>query len=236
MGRNPRVFIPDFPIHVVQRGHDRQPVFRRSSDYSYYLDNLEEAKTKLGVCVYAYCLMSNHVHLVLAPGIEPHAISVLMKTVAARQTRYTNKRRDRSGTLWEGRFKASLIDTDRYLLACMRYVDLNPTRAAIVNVPEDYEWSSYRAHVGLEYTTIVDMPTTYRKLGRTDAERFHAYRDLVVAGVSESEIRLIRSAVTRNQLTGESGFIDEVAAKTGLQIETRGRGRPRMNSTASRGK
>lgn len=230
MGRNPRIFLPDYPIHVVQRGHDRRAVFCRSSDHAYYLDNLVEAKAKFGICVYAYCLMSNHVHLILAPCNEPSAISALMKTIAARQTRYSNKRLGRSGTLWEGRFKASLIDTDRYLLACMRYVDLNPVRAAIVDAAEDYEWSSYRAHAGFKSSSIVDIPDSFRKLGGTDIERYQAYKDLVTAGSSDSEIALIRSALQRNQLTGGSGFMRKVAAKTGMRIEARGRGRPPKNA------
>lgn len=230
MGRNPRIFLPDFPTHVVQRGHDKQDVFTSPVDYIYYLNNLVEAKTRLNVRVYAYCLMTNHVHLILAPSIDACAISTLMKTIAARQTRYANKRLERSGTLWEGRFKASIIDTDRYLLACMRYVDLNPVRAAIVDTPQSYKWSSYRTHVGLTNDGVTDMPDTFRQLGVTNRDRFHAYKDLVAAGTSDTEISLIRSAVQRNQLTGDFAFVERVATKTGRQIEPRGRGRPSKSS------
>ena len=147
MPRYPRLFLPDIPLHVVQRGHNKKPVFGEPADYRYYLDNLIEKKNELGIRVFGYCLMTNHVHLIVMPGKQVENISRLMRVLAARQTRRVNKRESRSGTLWEGRFKASLVDSDAYLLACYRYVDLNPVRAGIAETPEGSEFTSLRARL-----------------------------------------------------------------------------------------
>lgn len=226
MPRPTRLFLPDTPLHIVQRGHDRQPVFIQTRDYRYYLDNLEEAKSKLDIQVYAYCLMTNHVHLIVAPGDDVSGVSKLMRIVAARQTRFANKLENRSGTLWEGRFKASLIDTDAYLLACCRYVDLNPVRANIVAAPADYRWSSYRCHTLTQESMWLDEHPTFKDLGHSAAERAKAYREFVANGVCDAELRLIRTAVRRNQLTGNKAFRDTVARRTGRRISSQGRGRP----------
>ena len=147
MPRKARVILPNMPHHIVQRGHNRQVVFVEDQDYLYYLDNLSEWKAKLECKIYAFCLMTNHVHLVVDPGNDPNSLSLLMKRVAGRQTRLVNKLESRTGSLWESRFKSSAIETDRYLLACCRYVELNPVRAGMVSSPIDYRWSSYRYKV-----------------------------------------------------------------------------------------
>ena len=229
MPRYPRLFIPDVPLHVVQRGHDRKPVFVQHSDYQYYLDNLREVKAELEIRLVAYCLMTNHVHLVLVPGKEADAVSDLMRVLAARQTRRINKLENRSGTLWEGRFKASLIDTSDYLLACCRYVDLNPVRASVVSAPEDYDWSGYRSRCGLADTSILDEHHVFRMLGGSPADRGTTYRRYVSEGVGDAELALIRQAVQRNQLTGDSRFKADIEARIGRRLSTKARGRPRKH-------
>jgi putative transposase len=149
-----------------------------------------------------------------------------MKILAARQTRYVNKRKKRSGTLWEGRFKASLIESDSYLLACYRYVDLNPVRASIVKTPIEYRWSSFRAHVGSTPAGWLDDAPSFLALGRTMPQRHAAYRDFVQQLIPESQLQLIRSAVQRNQLTGSVKFQEQIAARTGQRISARAQGRP----------
>ena len=144
MPRRPRIVLPERPHHIVQRGHNRQAVFASDEDYGYYLANLEERKADLGCRVYAYCLMTNHIHLVVDPGKRVENLALLMKSLAGRQTRYINKLEGRRGTLWEGRYKSSPIKSDEYLLACCRYVELNPVRAGLVDDPGNYRWSSYR--------------------------------------------------------------------------------------------
>ena len=143
MPRTARIVVTGYPHYIIQRGYNRQVVFALDEDYQYYLDNLCEWKEKLGCKVYAYCLMTNHVYLIVDPGEDGGNLARLMKRVAGRQTRYLNKLEKRTGSLWEGRFKSSTISADKYLLACSRYVELNPVRAGIVADPGDYRWSSY---------------------------------------------------------------------------------------------
>ncbi len=165
MPRNGRVVLQNYPHHIVQRGHNRQVVFAGEDDFRYYLDTLIKWKTEYGVKVYGYCLMTNHVHLVLEPPDEIAVLGRLMKRLAGRQTRYVNRLEGRRGTLWESRYKSSPIQTDEYLLACCRYVDLNPVRARMVVSPQDYHWSSYRMKVGLDASSWIDEDPCYLSLG-----------------------------------------------------------------------
>lgn len=222
MPRMARVIVPNLPHHIVQRGHNRKAVFVEPYDYQYYLDTLLEWKRELGIKVYAWCLMTNHVHLILDPGDDRLAIGLLMKRLAGRQTRYVNKHESRSGSLWEGRYKASAIQTDSYLLQCCRYVELNPVRAAMVSRAENYPWSSYRSKIGLGGSPILDPDPCYAELARPTEQ----YRHFVEQGLSDEEYRLIRERVQRNGLTGNGAFIDEVEQRIGLRIEYRLPGRP----------
>lgn len=227
MGRSPRLFVPGFAHHIVQRGHNHNVVFVEESDCSFYLDNLIEWKAHYNVGVYAYCLMTNHVHLILAPRTQDDAISRLMRRLSARQGRRANRLEERIGTIWSGRFKSSVIDTDSYLLACLRYVELNPVRAGMVDQPEDYRWSSYAQRVGLCDNIWIDNDPVTDSLGDTPSERRRAYTRYVREVVPALETKLIRKAVARNQLTGSDRFVDEIERRTGVRIENRGRGRPR---------
>lgn len=230
MARYPRLFLPHMPLHIVQRGHDRKAVFVEEADYSYYLENLRQAKTDHHIKVFGYCLMTNHVHLLLAPGDDVNSVSRLMKILAARQTRYTNKLEDRSGTLWEGRFKASLIDSDSYLLACYRYVDLNPVRAKIVDTPFEYRWSSFGAHMGSAHTGWLDDAPSFLALARTTSDRRAAYLKFVGQLIPNPQLKLIRSAIQRNQVTGSEEFQIQIAERTGRRISASAPGRPRKTS------
>lgn len=214
------------PVHIVQRGHDRQPVFVEAGDYAYYLTNLAEVKAELSVRVLGYCLMTNHVHLILVPGPDTANVSKLMRVVSARQTRLANKTEGRTGTLWEGRFKASLIDSEEYLLACYRYVDLNPVRARMVATPAAYRWSSYRDHAALASCDLVDEHPSYLALGSCAESRGQAYRAYTQQAVADDELALIRTAVRRNQLTGDSGFRLAIERRIDRRISHRGPGRP----------
>jgi putative transposase len=207
--------------------HNRQVVFAGDDDYAFYLDSLQTWKTQFGVKVYAFCLMTNHVHLLLEPGETPGALAHLMKRVAARQTRYVNRLEGRRGTLWEGRYKSSPVESGRYLLACCRYIELNPVRARMVARPEDYPWSSFQDKVGLRHTAWLDVDPCYQGLGGTSKERAHRYQAFVMDAGSEAERTLIRQAVQRGQLTGSARFLDEVAAKIVKRIAARGPGRPK---------
>jgi len=229
MPRTARIVINSYPHHIIQRGHNRQVVFASDEDYLYYLDNLREWKAKLGCKVYAYCLMTNHVHLVIDPGEDEKSLALLMKRVAGRQTRYANKIEKRTGTLWEGRYKSSTISTNEYLLACCRYVELNPVRAGMVPDPGEYRWSSYNAKIDIEKAGWLDTDPCYLAFGRTSSKRADKYRKWVKEEIADSELELIRKCVQRGQLTGSRRFVDEIEQKIERRIEFRGQGRPRKD-------
>jgi putative transposase len=235
LARRPRVFVPGYPHHIVQRGHDRKAVFVESADYAYYLANLAEFKVHYDVAVYAWCLMTNHVHLILCPGNHGSDISALMRRVSARQARYVNRLEQRSGTLWEGRFRCSVVDTDAYLLACMRYVDLNPVRAGLCRHPGEYCWSSYAQKVGQTCDDDwLDPDPVTLAMGEDDLSRQRAYARFVMGKIDDDEQELIRTAVRRNQLTGRARFVDEIEQRTGLRIEARGPGRPKKTQSGEK--
>jgi putative transposase len=201
-------------------------VFVNHQDYEYYLNNLLEWKSELGVQLFAYCLMTNHVHLVLYPTREPGDISTLMKNIASRQTRRINRLEKRSGTLWESRFRSSPIQTDVYLMACTRYVELNPVRAGMASSPADYPWSSFLDKVGSSSSALTDFDPCYLALADTKARRQQKYRNFVDSGAPTPELDRIRCALQRGQLTGNNCFIDEVEERLGRRIGDKARDRP----------
>lgn len=225
MPRMARVVLPHIPHHVVQRGHNRQVVFAAVEDCRRYLNDLRELSSALDVRVYAYCLMTNHVHLLLSPGEDVATLGRLMKALAGRATRYRNRLEGRSGTLWEGRYKSSPVQTDAYLLACCRYIELNPVRARMVANPGDYVWSSYRQRMDRGECWI-DLDRNYLALADNETERRARYRAFVEQGVPEKELALMREALQRGQLTGNDRFGDEVEQILGRRIEPRRPGRP----------
>jgi putative transposase len=220
--------IPNYPHHVVQSGHNKQIVFAEEADFNYYLETLTEFKQEYDMKVYAFCLMTNHVHLVLEPGDSVAGLGQLMKRLAGRQARYVNRQERRSGTLWESRYKSSPIQSDTYLLACCRYIELNPVRAGMVSLPQDYRWSSFSHRVGenFEYPWL-DIDPCFQALGTTDRKRKDRYREFVFSRRPTGEWNLIRDAVQRGQLTGNNRFVDEVEAIIGRRIEHRRQGRPK---------
>lgn len=226
MPRTARVILPNYPHHIIQRGHNKQAVFASDDDYLFYIENLKEWKEKLGCKIYAYCIMTNHVHIVIDPGEDESNLGKLMKRIAGRQTRYINKIEGRSGTLWESRYKSSPISNDEYLMICCRYVELNPLRAGMVERPEAYRWSSCRHKLGLEKNDWLDAYPVYAGLGDSEEVRSSRYREWLDSSISESELKLIRESVQRGQLTGDGSFVEEVANMLGRRIEMRGQGRP----------
>lgn len=215
MPRPNRAVLPGYPHHVVQRGHDRQVVFVSEADYRYYLATLAEWSDAYETQVLAFCLMTNHVHLLLEPATTA-GLGRLMKRLAGRQTRYRNCLEGRRGTLWEGRYRSSIVDAEGYLQACIRYIELNPVRAGMVADPVAYPWSSCRAHAG------VDSRPWLAPAVVTGDEYVAWLRE----GVTVAEATLLRDAVNRGQLTGSDRFVDQVEAALGRRIERRGPGRP----------
>lgn len=226
MGRSPRIFVSGYPHHIVQRGHNQDTVFVEPADFEYYLENLIEWKRHYDVGVYAYCLMTNHVHLILNSNSDASDISGLMRRLSARQGRRVNRLEQRIGTIWSGRFKSSVIDTETYLLACLRYVELNPVRAGMVRRSEDYRWSSYTQRIGPCASRWIDDDPITNAFGATRSEIKKAYINYIDAEIPEDELTLIRNSIKRNQLTGGKRFVDDIERRTGIRVEARGRGRP----------
>ncbi|MEW5881075.1 MAG: transposase, partial [Pseudomonadota bacterium] len=225
MARLPRLAAAGFPHHVIQRGNDRQTVFREDADYARYLGWLREIAAAHGLLVHAYVLMPNHVHLLATPPTGD-ALSRVVQSLGRRYVRWFNDKYARSGTLWEGRFRSTVIDADRYLLACSRYIELNPVRAGIVDSPELYRWSSYAHHAGVLVDPLVtDHPLVWA-LGNTPFERQLAYRRLFDLELTPELLLLLRSATNRGRPLG--------AFATGSQAasQPRPRGRPRKPDPA----
>lgn len=227
MPRSARIIIPNTPHHIVQRGHNRQTVFVGDDDYNYYRDNLVTFKQEFGCKIYAYCLMTNHVHLIVDPGPTPASLSKLIKRVAGRQTRYVNKLEKRTGSIWEGRYKSSIISTNEYLPACCRYIELNPLRAGMVTDPVSYKWSSYRCKVLGTPDPVVDFHPSYLALGTTENARRKAYAEYTLETIPDYEIELIREKLQRGQVTGGDRFREELSKKLGIRLSNRGPGRPK---------
>lgn len=226
MARLTRYDIPDYPQHVIQRGNNRGVTFVVEADYVFYLECLEDAAKTAGCDIHAYVLMTNHVHL-LATQRFPGGLSRMMQSVGRRYVRYFNVTQRRSGTLWEGRYKATLIDSESYLLTCMRYIELNPVRAGMVTRPEDYPWSSYRAHAeGAPSSLLADHPL-YLGLGETQSSRQDGYRALFSHALAQDDVTAIRDATNKAWVLGDGRFKDEIARLTERRVEPPPRGRPR---------
>jgi putative transposase len=226
MPRSPRVVLPGYPHHVVHRGHNRRVVFQTPGDYSSYLDSLQELKPMFGIGIQAYCLMPNHVHLLIEPQ-SAEGMARFMKRVAGRHSARINRRENLTGGLWEGRYYSSVVARDAYWQECHRYIELNPVRAALVADPGEYRWSSCHHRKGDEAHSWLNVAPWFLTLGPTPAARWEAYRGFLQQGISEEKRRLIRNAVHRGQLTGGPEFEREVECATGRLITHRGRGRPR---------
>ena len=225
MARKPRFSLPGVPQHVIQRGNDRKPCFFANGDYRLYLDYLAEAANKFDCHVHAYVLMTNHAHLLVTPQSE-HSIAHLMQRLGQRYVRAINTLYKRTGTLWEGRYKASLVDSENYLLTCMRYIELNPVRAAMVKHPAEYRWSSYRANAQLELDDMLIPHALYKRLGESPCECCAAYRALFKTHVNDADIDEIRGALNQELVLGSSRFKQDIEAMIARQVQPAVRGRP----------
>ncbi|MCB1772804.1 MAG: transposase [Gammaproteobacteria bacterium] len=227
MARRRRLTPPRIPQHIIQRGNNRQSCFAGDVDFAAYANWLHEAAEKYEVALHAWVLMSNHVHLLATP-VTDDGISRMMQHIGRRYVRHFNRSHQRTGTLWEGRFKSCLIHADRYLLTCQRYIELNPVRAGMVKHPADYPWSSYPAN-GLNKP--LRMWTAHRiwlDLGSTDEQRAENYRGLFDEQLEKEELRKIRQTVNTGLLLGDDRFLAEIERLTGCRVTAKKRGpRPR---------
>ena len=225
MPRRARIALPNVPLHLIQRGNNRQPCFFADEDYRNYLDWLAEYAGKTGCRIHAYVLMTNHVHL-LVSSERGGASGEMMKALGQRYVQYVNRVYKRSGTLWEGRYRSCPTQAEAYLLACQRYIELNPVRAGMVEHPADYRWSSYRANAQGEENALVQPHERYRALGTTDTERKAAYRELFRHELDPGMIDAIRTATNGNFALGDNRFAEQVAATLGRRVVPGKPGRP----------
>lgn len=225
MARLPRLTVPGYPHHIIQRGNNRQPIFVDKADYEELLRLLEEHAKKAGVAIHAYVLMSNHLHLLATPETED-GIPQLMQAVGRRYVRYFNDRHGRTGTLWEGRYRSTLIQAERYLLACMVYIDLNPVRAGMAAEPADYPWSSHAHYIGRRIDRLVTPHPLWWELGNTPFARDLAYSELVRAGISADQQRALTDSALRGWALGEPDYVADLQRRTERRVAKAQAGRP----------
>ena len=230
MSRKPRMYLPGIPAHIVQRGNNREPCFFAEDDYRFYLDRLDRALKRYFVKIHAYVLMINHVHLLLTPE-DPDGISKVMSLLGQYYVRHINLTYQRTGTLWEGRHKASIINTDEYLLCCYRYIELNPVRAGIVKTPDSYPWSSYRYHAWGEENPLLRDHSLFFELGQTPAARQSKYRKLFELNLDDKTIHAIRQSIHYNYPLGNDRFRTKIEATLKRQVGQTRRGRPKNESS-----
>ena len=231
MPRRPRIHLDGVPLHIVQRGHNREPCFFAEEDYHAYRHWLGEALRECGCRLHAYALMTNHVHLLLTPK-KAAEVPRLIISLGRRYVQYINTTYRRTGTLWDSRYKSSVIQADTYLLACMRYIELNPVRAAMVDDPAHYRWTSYRSNGLGQADALLAPHPLYLALGATDAARRAAYRALFRHQLDAAAIDDIRLALNQGQPLGNARFLARIERMTGQRREARPRGRPRLEPAA----
>ncbi|MFC1537183.1 transposase [Pseudomonadota bacterium] len=229
MPRKPRFYVAGLPAHIVQRGNNRQAIFFDNADYSAYLNWLKEAAEKYRCQLHAYVLMTNHVHM-LATSEKPDGISRMIQFVGRHYVPYINHAYGRTGTLWEGRYKSSLIDEENYLLICMRYIELNPVRAGMVNHPGEYRWSSYHANAEGVSDSLLTPHNQYLALGHSGAEQTDCYRELFKAHVEEKVMSGIRAAWQTGTPLGNDRFREEIEKVLNQKIGHNHRGRPKHDT------
>nr|WP_229421592.1 transposase [Massilia aquatica] len=217
----------DVPLHIIQRGHNRLNCFFTESDYLVYLDLLALYARESGCKVHAYVLMTNHVHLLISPTSQT-APAMMMKFLGQRYTQYVNRRQQRSGTLWEGRFRSCLVDEARYLLVCHRYIELNPVRAHMVAHPGDYRWSSYAVNALGAPTSLITPHPLYLALAGTIAERRTSYQALFNDELRTDDLQAVRRATNGNFVLGDECFSDVVSGALDRIVVPQKGGRPEI--------
>ena len=235
MARLPRYVIPGQPQHIIQRGNNRQVIFAAEGDYQFFRDAMIEAAGRFGLAIHAYVWMTNHIHLLATP-THTDSISKTFQSVGGKYVKYFNHTYRRSGTLWEGRYRATVVDSERFLLSVMRYIELNPVRAGMVGHPRDYPWSSHRRYaygeMGVNLNWLIE-PDQYRKIERTEEARKAAYRDLLKAGVDADDLTAIRDATHKGWALGDKRFREMIEGLGERRAAPAAMGRPRKSAESS---
>jgi putative transposase len=226
MARLPRYFVEGVPMHVIVRGNDRQDTFRTEGDRLFFHRCLSDLSRETGVDVHAYVMMTNHVHL-LATGRDSAAVPDLVQRLGRRYVGYFNYLHERTGTLWEGRYKATLVEAERYFLTCQRYIELNPVRAGIVGSPANFPWSSHRRLAWGRSDDVVTPHALYEDLGHDEGSRQLAYRALFEVDLDAETLERIRSTAQKGWVLGDPDFQARVEGRGNRRAAPRPRGRPR---------
>jgi putative transposase len=225
MARLPRLALPGYPHHVIQRGNNRAAIVATPADYQFLLDLLGDAAHQFDVAIHAYVLMSNHFHLLATPQTVD-GLPKMMQAVGRTYVRYFNRLQQRTGTLWEGRYKSTVIQTDRYLLTCMAYIDLNPVRAGLVSTPQDYPWSSHLHYLGLRADRLITAHALIWELGNTPFAREAAYAEMVQSGINSVQQAALTQATLRGWALGEPDFVADLQKRTERRVAKTRAGRP----------
>lgn len=225
MPRKPRFFVKDMAVHIVQRGHSRNPVFFENSDHQIYLDFLYDASRRHKCDIHAYVLMTNHIHLLVTPG-NTEGISRLMQAVNRLYVPHFNYTYGTSGSIWEGRFKASLINDEEYLLTCMRYIELNPVRANMVRLPDEYCWSSYGYNALGDLNELITPHSIYQAIGSNMEQRLASYKALFKNHLDTDAIADIRKSCQTGTPLGNDRFREKIEQQLNCKVGHSARGRP----------
>lgn len=225
MARLPRLIVPHQPHHVIQRGAAQQAVFGDEDDYLMFLKCLKEASKRFKVAIHAYVLMPNHIHLLATPA-DQTGMARMMQWIGRFYVPYFNHRYARTGTLWQGRYKAAVVDSERYFLLCSRYIELNPVRAGLASQPQDYRWSSYRHHAGTLPNPLIAEHGLFWALGNTPFAREAAYRELIQQVISPREVDALTDATLKGWAIGSETFKQTLEKQSHQRVRPRRRGRP----------
>jgi putative transposase len=225
MARLPRLVVPNQAHHILQRGNDRQAIFRDADDYAAFLAWLRDAARQFKVALHAYALLPNQVQLLATPS-DDIGMSRMMQWIGRHYVPYFNMKYQRSGTLWQGRYKATVIDAQQYFLACSQFVESSPVRAGLVASPSDYPWSSVAHHVGMRGDPLITDHSRYWALGNTPFDREAAYRSFLEHGLSANEVQALNEATQRAWPLGSEKFKALLAKQTNRRVSPAKRGRP----------
>ena len=229
MPRLPRYVLPGQPQHVIQRGNNRCPIFTTDRDYTCFREFLHMASTRQGCHIHAYVFMTNHIHLLVTPD-SVDSIAKTMQSVGRSYVQYFNRTHQRSGTLWEGRYKATIIDTEHYLFTCYRYIELNPVRANMVTHPSEYRWSSYRANAQGAHDELIDPHQLYLALDNDKSTRQAAYREMFGSAIDQKTLKEIRRATQKGWTLGSDRFKDSIALTADRRTKPLPRGGDRRSA------
>ena len=228
MPRKPRFFLPNVPVHAIQQGNNRQVIFFDEEDYQRYLDWMKVAAEKYACKIHAYVLMTNHVHLLITPE-HLDSLSRFFQYVGRYYVAYVNNTYGRTGTLWEGRYKANIIEEERYLLSCYRYIELNPVRAGMVKRPEDYLWSSYRYNALAINNPLLSQHKLYLQLGKNEVSRKAAYQGLFQTSFDSGLLDDLRVCLQSGTPLGNDCFRNQIEQALKVKVGQAKRGRPRQS-------